>query len=67
MDNKVTKRLSNDKRYERPEKTYQDNLSNQDIKDKLKDYKKVIDIKTVSIGTHIRYFTIDSKTKQKNN
>jgi hypothetical protein len=65
MDNKVTKRLSNDKRYERPEKTYQDNLSNQDIKDKLKDYKKVIDIKTVSIGTHIRYFTIDSKTKQK--
>jgi len=39
MDNKVTKRLSNDKRYERPEKTYQDNLSNQDIKDKLKEYK----------------------------
>ncbi len=66
MDNKVTKRLSNDKRYERPEKTYQDNLSNQDIKDKLKEYKKVIDIKTVSIGTHIRYFTIDPKTKQKN-
>ena len=65
MDNKVTKRLSNDKRYERPEKTYQDNLSNQDIKDKLKDYKKVIDIKTVSIGTHIRYFSIDPKTKQK--
>jgi hypothetical protein len=57
MDNKVTKRLTNDKKYERPEKTYQDNLSNQDIKDKLKDYKKVIDIKTVSIGTHIRYFT----------
>lgn len=56
MDNKVTKRLANDKKYERPEKTYQDNLSNQDIKDKLKDYKKVIDIKTVSIGTHIRYF-----------
>ena len=66
MDNKVTKRLANDKKYERPEKTYQDNLSNQDIKDKLKDYKKVIDIKTVSIGTHIRYFTIDAKTKQKN-
>jgi hypothetical protein len=66
MDNKVTKRLSNDQRYERPQKTYQDNLSNQDIKDKLKDYKKVVDIKTVSIGTHIRYFTIDQKTKQKN-
>ena len=66
MDNKVTKRLSYDKKYERPEKTYQDNLSNQDIKEKLKDYKKVNDIKTVSIGTHIRYFTIDLKTKQKN-
>jgi len=65
MDNKVTKRIANDKKYERPEKTYQDNLSNQDIKDKLKEYKKVSDIKTVSIGTHIRYFTIDQKTKQK--
>jgi len=65
MDNKVTKRLSHDKKYERPEKTYQDNLSNQDVKEKLKEYKKVVDIRTVSIGTHIRYFTIDQKTKQK--
>ena len=65
MDNKVTKRLSYDKKYERPNKTYQDSLSNQDIKEKLKDYKKVDNINTVSIGTHIRYFTIDSKTEEK--
>ncbi len=65
MDNKVTKRLTRDKKYERPEKTYQDTLSNQDVKEKLKEYKKVSDIKSVSIGTHIRYFTIDPKTKEK--
>lgn len=65
MENKVTKRLTRDKKYERPEKTYQDTLSNQDVKEKLKEYKKVTDIKTVSIGTHIRYFTIDPKTKEK--
>lgn len=67
MENIVTKtkRLSSDKKYERPNKTYQETLSNQDVKEKLKDYKKVSDIKTVSIGTHIRYFTIDPKTKDK--
>jgi hypothetical protein len=65
MDNKVTKRLSNDKNYQRPKKTFQDNLSNQEIKEKLKEYKKVSDIKFVSIGTHIRYFSVDPKTKEK--
>ena len=38
-------------------KTYQQSLTNEDIKEKLKNYKKVIDIKHVSIGTHIRYFS----------
>ena len=37
--------------------TYQQRLSKQDIKDKLKDYKKIINISNVPIGTHIRYFT----------
>jgi hypothetical protein len=32
---------------------------------RFEDYKKVENIKNVSIGTHCRYFTIDSKTKQK--
>jgi hypothetical protein len=53
------------KSYFKPDKTYQDKLTNQEIKDKLKDYKKTIDIKTVPIGTHIRYFSIDPKTKEK--
>ena len=61
----IPKRLSRDSQYNRPEKTYQQTLSNQDIKEKLKDYKKVENIKSVSIGTHCRYFTIDSKTKEK--
>ena len=64
-DNKPNKRLTADKNYKRPEKTYQDTLTNQEIKDKLKEYKKCSDIRTVSIGTHIRYFTTDSDTKQK--
>ncbi len=65
MDNKVTKRLTRDNAYQRPAKTYQDNLSNQEIKEKLKDYKKVVDIRAISIGTHIRYFSIDPKTNEK--
>lgn len=59
-----TKRLSNTGGYVRPQKTFQDNLSNAEIKEKLKDYKKVDDIRSISIGTHLRYFTID-KAKNK--
>lgn len=64
-DNKPTKRMTSDKNYKRPEKTYQDTLTNQEIKEKLKEYKKCSDIRTTSIGTHIRYFTTDPSTKQK--
>jgi len=56
-----TKRLSRDTGYNRPKKTYQDTLSNDEIKEKLKEYKKVSDIKKVIIGTHIRYFTKDKE------
>jgi hypothetical protein len=59
----ITKRLSRTG-YNRPTKTYQDTLTSQDIKDKLKEYKKVTDIKKVSIGTHLRYFTINKKGEQ---
>lgn len=51
--------------YKRPETTFQDTLSNQDIKEQLKDYKKVDDITNVSIGTHIRYFSVNKKTGEK--
>ena len=58
-----TKRLSRDTGYVRPQKTYQDSLSSDDIKEKLKEYKRVNDIRKVIIGTHIRYFTKNKDTK----
>ena len=61
----IPKRLSRDKSYVRPEKTFQQTLSNTDIKERLKEYKKVDNIKMVSIGTHCRYFSVDAETKQK--
>lgn len=60
MDNK-TKRITRDN-YNRPKKTYQETLSNAEIKEKLKEYKKVSNIRNVSIGTHIRYFSVDTQT-----
>ena len=54
-----TKRLARDTNYNRPKKTYQDTLTNDEIKEKLKEYKKVTDIRKVVIGTHLRYFTKD--------
>jgi hypothetical protein len=65
MENTKTKRIIKPNGYNRPDKTYQETLSNHDIKEKLKEYKKVVDIRTVSIGTHIRYFSINGKTKEK--
>ena len=61
----MSKRLTNTTGYARPKKTYQDTLSNKDIKDKLADYKKCTDIRKVSIGIHLRYFTTDPQTKEK--
>jgi len=58
-----TKRLSRDTGYVRPKKTYQDSMSSDDIKEKLKEYKKVSDIRKVIIGTHIRYFSKDKDSK----
>ena len=65
QNNKPNKRLTAvDKNYKRPEKTYQDTLTNKEIKDKLKDYKKCSDIKTVSIGSHLRYFTTNANKEK---
>lgn len=36
-------------------------LSEKEIVQKLKEYTRVSDITTVPIGTHLRYFTVDSK------
>ena len=59
----TTKRLSRDSGYVRPKKTFQESMSGDEIKEKLKEYKKISDIKKVIIGTHIRYFTKDKDTK----
>jgi hypothetical protein len=60
MENKnITKRLTRDSNYSRPKKTYQDNLSPDEIKKKLEEYKKINDITKVDLNTHLRYFIID--------
>jgi hypothetical protein len=51
--------------YQRPSETYQDRLTNKDIKELLKDYSNVDDITKIQIGTHIRYIITDSKTNKK--
>ena len=51
--------------YQRPNITYQERLTNTDIKEKLKDYIIVEDINNVEIGTHLRYFIYDNISKTK--
>lgn len=51
--------------YQRPTKTYQERLTNQDIKEILKDYILIEDIKKIPIGTHVRYFITDEVSKKK--
>ena len=41
-----------------------DNATELIAKEKLAEYKKCTDIKKVSIGTHLRYFTTDPETKK---
>ena len=43
--------------YVRPEVTYTDQLSKEQIEKKLEDYKKVDDIMKVPLGVHLRYFS----------
>ena len=42
--------------FERPEVTYTDQLSKEEIQDKLADYSRVDDIYKVPLGVHLRYF-----------
>ena len=51
--------------YQKPERTFQDRLTNQDINNKLKDYVIVEDIQSISLNTHLRYFIIDPQTKKR--
>lgn len=65
MNRQNSKRITEDTEYKKVGKSYQDNLSPSDIKDKLQDYKPVFDISTVSLNAHIRYFSHDEKTGKK--
>jgi hypothetical protein len=63
----VTRRLSRDTTYKTPEKTYQQTLTNEEIAKKLLDYVKVkpSEISSIPLNTHIRYFSINPKTGEK--
>lgn len=61
-----TIRLSKSVAFQRPKYTVQDKLTEEEIDEKLQDYKEVDDIREVPVGTHVRYFvtTVDKKTGQ---
>ncbi len=62
-NNQKTKRLTKDD--EKTKNSIQKNLSPDEIKEKLEEYKRVDDVSTVSLNAHLRYFTTD-KTGNKN-
>lgn len=62
MDN--IKRISRDS-YKRPSTTYQDNLTKEQIEEKLENYTLVEDINKIEIGTNLRYFTKDKSGEKK--
>jgi len=49
--------------YTRPKVTYQDQLDEDQINEKLLDYIEVDSIVTVPINTHVRYYVIDTDEK----
>lgn len=59
-----TKRLTKNDGYKRPKQTMQSKLTPDEIKNKLKFYTQVDDIKNVPIRKHVRYFTITNDGKQ---
>ena len=65
----VVKRLSSDKDYVKPERTYQESLTNEEIEEKLKDYSRISmsDLETLPIYTHLRYITINDKNDKSQN
>jgi len=67
MDQKITKRLTRDTSYKVPEKTYQNSLTDVEISKKLEDYTRVktSDIFKIPINTHVRYFSSNPKTGEK--
>ena len=63
MNNNKTKRLTKDD--EKIKNSIQKNLSPDEIKEKLEEYKRVENIDTVALNAHLRYFSTD-KSGNKN-
>ena len=63
MSNFKTKRLTVDN--QKSKNSYQSNLSPKEIKEKLEEYKRVDDIRSVALNTHLRYFIVNDKTGEK--
>ena len=61
---KFTKKIGSDKSYKRPKKTMQEQLTAEEIAEKLQGYERVDDINEVPINTHLRYFTMEDDGKQ---
>lgn len=55
--------MSNDFKEVKMKSSYQSKLSGSEIKDKLKDYKRVDSFKNIPLNTHIRYFILNDKGK----
>jgi hypothetical protein len=64
MESIITKRLSRDTSYKQEGQSYQSTLTTEDIKKKLENYVQVKteDILKIPILTHIRYFSLNPKT-----
>lgn len=57
MNNFKSKRLTKDN--DKMKNSIQKNLSPDEIKEKLEEYKKVNDLSKVSLNAHLRYFSVD--------
>ena len=57
MNNHKPKRLTRDD--EKSKNSIQKNLSPDEIREKLEEYKRVENIETVALNAHLRYFTTD--------
>ena len=58
---KYGRKLGADESYQRPKKTYQEQLTAEEIEEKLDGYVKVDDLDEVPLNTHMRYFTTDKR------
>lgn len=67
MSNKTVRFGGAADKYVRPNKTFQDRLSDNQIEEKLRGYKQVADVfkENVPVNTHIRYFVKDDASKTK--